>query len=118
MPDRPGIIEGSRCPAAARASCPPRPLRLLPPAMARSCGGALTWDGTGRMMVAAAQSPSVVVHGRPRSGQEVVQMSVAYFFEIPQLDDGTAQQINAYINERLGNRQPDGGIYHAEGPDG
>lgn len=45
-------------------------------------------------------------------------MSVAYFFEIPQLDDGTAQQINAYINERLGNRQPDGGIYHAEGPDG
>ncbi len=45
-------------------------------------------------------------------------MSVAFFFEMPQVDAGTAAQFSAYINERLGPRQAEGGVFHAEGPDG
>ena len=45
-------------------------------------------------------------------------MSVAFFFEMPQVSPETAAQFSAYLNERLGPRQPEGGVFHAEGPDG
>lgn len=42
-------------------------------------------------------------------------MAVAYFFDMPHGSD-VATQISAHINERRGSRQPEGGLYHAEGP--
>jgi hypothetical protein len=32
------------------------------------------------------------------------------------VSEGTAQQVGERINQRLGDRPPAGGIYHAEGP--
>jgi hypothetical protein len=42
-------------------------------------------------------------------------VSVAYAFTMSH-DANVASRISAYINERLGPRQPEGGIFHAEGP--
>jgi hypothetical protein len=44
-------------------------------------------------------------------------VSVAFFFEMPQVTADTAAQFSAHVREHLGSSQPDGGIFHAEGPD-
>ena len=43
-------------------------------------------------------------------------MAVAFFFDMSQVTADMPAQFSAVVNERLGGRQPDGGVYHAEGP--
>jgi hypothetical protein len=45
-------------------------------------------------------------------------MAVAYFLQIPRMDEQTARKFDAIVNERRGSGQPEGGLYHAEGPNG
>ena len=43
-------------------------------------------------------------------------MSIAYFFDMPQVTPDMAAQLSAYINEHTGGARPEGALYHAEGP--
>ncbi|MDQ3399252.1 MAG: hypothetical protein M3511_16100 [Deinococcota bacterium] len=43
-------------------------------------------------------------------------MTVAFFTEFPQATPEMARQISEYVNTQLGDKPPEGGIYHAEGP--
>ena len=45
-------------------------------------------------------------------------MAVAYFSKWAKSDTETAGRIAEYVNEKLQGRPPEGGLYHAEGPDG
>ncbi|MGA7668900.1 MAG: hypothetical protein WBW04_00660 [Nitrolancea sp.] len=43
-------------------------------------------------------------------------MAVAYFSKLPNTPPETAEKVVARIRAQLGNRRPDGAIFHAEGP--
>ena len=43
-------------------------------------------------------------------------MSVAYYSEVPNVSREQVDRVSAYINERMGDGPPDGGIFHADGP--
>lgn len=43
-------------------------------------------------------------------------MTVAYFFDMPQVDPTIATHVSGYIREALGPAQPEGSVFHAEGP--
>ncbi len=43
-------------------------------------------------------------------------ITVAYFFDMPQVDTTTASQVSGYIREALGSTQPEGSLFHGEGP--
>jgi|SRR5688572_10476867 hypothetical protein len=45
-------------------------------------------------------------------------MAVAYFTHWAQSDQEKAGRIASFINSKLQGRVPEGGLYHAEGPDG
>ena len=43
-------------------------------------------------------------------------MAVAYFTQWPPADPDLSTRVGQRIGEQLGNQQPAGGLYHAEGP--
>jgi len=43
-------------------------------------------------------------------------VAVAYFSKLPNVPPETAEKVVARIRTQLGNRRPDGAIFHAEGP--
>jgi hypothetical protein len=53
---------------------------------------------------------------QPQTRQEVNHMAVAFFFDMSQVTADMAAQFSAAVNDRSGGKQPEGGVYHAEGP--
>ncbi len=43
-------------------------------------------------------------------------MSVAYFTRVPHISPEQARQVITQVGQSLGNKRPDGALYHAEGP--